>query len=124
MTTTHDELPGRFADMEYRHRLRHYQLLALDAFEKARADGRERAYLVLPPGAGKTVVGLEAARRLGRQTLVLGPNSAIQAQWIAQWADFEPTDPSPSYPRSHSGVAAGTDRDLANPLTVLTYQAL
>jgi superfamily II DNA or RNA helicase len=120
VTTTHDELPGRFADMEYRHRLRHYQLLALDAFEKARVDGRERAYLVLPPGAGKTAVGLEAARRLGRQTLVLGPNSAIQAQWVAQWADFGPPDRS----RSPIGVAAGTDRDLANPLTVLTYQSL
>lgn len=42
-------------------------------------------YLVVPPGGGKTLIGLEAARRLGRPTVVLCPNTAIQAQWMAQW---------------------------------------
>src|SRR5215831_1027775 len=31
-------------------------------------------YLVIPPGGGKTLIGLEAARRAGRRTLVLCPN--------------------------------------------------
>ena len=72
-------------------------------------------YLVIPPGGGKTLIGLEAARRLARPTLVLCPNTAIQAQWIAQWdAAFTP-----------SGVMTATaSRDLPTPLTVLTYQAV
>src|SRR5207244_2351034 len=69
---------------------------------------------VVPPGGGKTLIGLEAARRLGRPTVVLCPNTAIQAQWMAQWqAAFGP-DPVP----------ATASRELPTPLTVLTYQAL
>ena len=62
-------------------------------------EGRYRhaaaTYLVIPPGGGKTLIGLEAARRLGRPALVLCPNTAIQAQWVAQWhAAFTPPDVS------------------------------
>src|SRR6185437_11377680 len=71
-------------------------------------------YLVVPPGGGKTLIGLEAVRRLGRPAVVLCPNTAIQAQWAAQWqAAFTPAD-----------VAATTSRDLPTALTVLTYQAV
>jgi superfamily II DNA or RNA helicase len=109
--------PGQFTDIfsriSYRHPFRRYQALALEAFEKARAEGQRRAYLVLPPGAGKTALGLEIARRLGNPTLALGPNTAIQAQWLAQWQDFQP-----------SLVPSGADQDLTTPLTALTYQAI
>src|SRR5215467_2276245 len=88
-------LPGPLTDVfsrvSYRHPFRRYQTLALEAFEKARDEGKRRAYLVLPPGAGKTVLGLEIARRLGNHTLSLGPNTAIQAQWLKQWQDFQPS---------------------------------
>src|ERR1700677_4487536 len=50
---------------------------------------RDATYLVVPPGGGKTLIGLEAARRIGRRTLVLCPNTAIQAHWLGQWrTDF------------------------------------
>src|SRR5215475_3289215 len=74
----------------------------------------DAAYLVVPPGGGKTLVGLEAARRIGRRTLVLCPNTAIQAQWLGQWRAGFATD----------GVEATVSRDFATPLTVLTYQAV
>ncbi len=110
-------VPGPFTDLlakvAYRRPLHRYQQLAIDAFESARASGRRRSYLVLPPGAGKTVLGLEIARRLGNRTLVLGPNTAIQAQWLSQWQDFLP-----------KRVPAGADTDLKTPITALTYQAL
>ena len=79
-------------------KLRHYQRLALDAFEADRAAGRRRTHVVAPPGSGKTVIGLEIARRIGAPTAVLCPTTAIQAQWEAQAADV--------------------------PLTALTYQAV
>ena len=47
---------------------RHYQELALDAFEADRAAGRRHTHIVAPPGSGKTVMGLEIAapdRRAG-----------------------------------------------------------
>jgi superfamily II DNA or RNA helicase len=69
--------------------------------------------VVLPPGAGKTLIGLEASRRLGRRVVVLVPNTAIQNQWIAHWRTFEPAT-----------TTAGAGRSLSADVTVLTYQSL
>ncbi|MEA2127019.1 MAG: hypothetical protein QOI80_3801 [Solirubrobacteraceae bacterium] len=78
--------------------LRRYQQLALEAFEADRAAGRRHTYVVAPPGSGKTIMGLEMARRLGAPAVVLCPTAAIQGQWAARAAEVE--------------------------LTALTYQAL
>jgi len=104
-----------FAGMRLGRGLWPHQQRALAAFDTDRATGDSSTYLVIPPGGGKTLIGLEAARRLARPTLVLCPNTAIQAQWIAQWdAAFTP-----------AGVMTATaSRDLPTPLTVLTYQAV
>jgi len=92
-----------------------HQQHALAAFDQALAVSSRSTYLVIPPGGGKTLIGLEAARRLARPTLVLCPNTAIQAQWIAQWSSaFTPA----------AAVSATASRDLPTPLTVLTYQAV
>jgi superfamily II DNA or RNA helicase len=92
-----------------------HQQRALAAFDRTRVAGSKSTYLVIPPGGGKTLVGLEAARRLARSTLVLCPNTAIQAQWIAQWhGAFTPA----------AAITATDSRDLPTPLTVLTYQAV
>ncbi|SFC66956.1 Type III restriction enzyme, res subunit [Nocardioides terrae] len=96
-------------------RLRTHQRRALEALDAAWATERTRSWVVLPPGAGKTLVGLETARRLlsdGRvaKVVVLGPNTAISGQWVDQAAV--------------AGVDAGDDRGLARPLTSLTYQSL
>jgi superfamily II DNA or RNA helicase len=95
---------------------RRYQQLALDAFEGLREAGEQRAYVVMPPGSGKTVLGLEMARRLGRRTMVLTPNTAVQAQWLAQWKEFGGGGPHP--------CPGSPGRALAAPMTVLTYQTL
>ena len=105
-------LDQRLGAMSYSRPFRRYQSLALEAFERDQAANDRRAYLVLPPGAGKTVLGLEIARRLGRQTLILAPNTAVQAQWLQQWSDFHPP------------LVAASAQALESPITVLTYQAL
>src|SRR5690606_30414314 len=94
--------------------LRSYQRRALEALEARWASGDRRAWVVLPPGAGKTLVGLEAARRIGRRTVVFVPNTALQNQWVAQWREFERPE----------GCTAGTQRSLEHDVTVLTYQSL
>ena len=73
--------------------LRTHQRRALEALDEAWAGGRTRAWTVLPPGAGKTRVGLETAERLlaagqVERAVVLGPNTAIVGQWEAQAADL------------------------------------
>ena len=97
---------------------RRHQVLALAALDDAWAAGRTRSWVELPPGAGKTMVGLETAPRLlepsssrpVRRAVVLGPNTAIQGQWLDQAGLL--------------GLTTGSDRTLAAPLTALTYQSL
>ena len=102
-----------FAGMALARPLWPHQEKALAAFEEGRNRHAAATYLVVPPGGGKTLIGLEAVRRLGRLAVVLCPNTAIQAQWAAQWqAAFTPPD-----------VAATTSRELPTALTVLTPPA-
>jgi superfamily II DNA or RNA helicase len=93
------------------HTLRQHQVEALSAFEAARTAGSSRWWVTMPPGAGKTLVGTEAARSLGRRTVVLSPNTAIQGQWVRTWDSYE-------------GPRAGTNRDLRTVFTALTYQSI
>lgn len=94
--------------------LRPYQRTALEEVDARWADGHRRTWIVLPPGSGKTLVGLEAARRLGRRIVVLVPNTAIQGQWIAHWESFDRPE----------GCTAGSSRSLEDGVNVLTYQSL
>jgi Type III restriction enzyme, res subunit len=95
--------------------LRVHQREALGALAGAWAAGRRRAWVALPPGAGKTLVGLEtirdrvAAGAVGK-AVVLGPNTAIQGQWQRSARDL--------------GLDVATDRSLTHAVTVLTYQAV
>ncbi|HJW59766.1 MAG TPA: DEAD/DEAH box helicase family protein, partial [Actinomycetota bacterium] len=92
-------------------RWRRYQELALEAFERDRGCGRRSTHLVAPPGSGKTLLGMEIVRRLGHRSLVLCPNSAVQAQWLQTAARFG----------AGPGLAA-PDPDA--PIACLTYQSL
>lgn len=99
---------------------RHHQRGALAAIDQehdaAREAGRPpRSWVVLPPGAGKTYVGVDVARRAlaageVEQVVVLTPNTAIQGQWVRALADL--------------GLAAGTSRRLDHDVEVLTYQSV
>lgn len=73
-----------------------------------------RWHLCAPPGAGKTLVGLELARRQGGRTLVLSPTTAIRNQWRAAISLFG-GDPD---------TFASTTLDQPAQLCSLTYQLL
>ena len=87
-------------------KLRVHQQEALAALAAAWTAGKTRAWVALPPGAGKTLVGLMtvqdriAAGAVGK-AVVLGPNTAIQGQWAAQAAAL-------GHRRRHRPVAAST----------------
>lgn len=112
--------PEAYAALRFPHPFRRHQGEALEALATASDRGDRRAWVVLPPGAGKTLVGLETirregARRDGVRALVLSPNTAIQGQWVRGWEEFETPGPP---------VPIDTDRDLGSPVTSLTYQSL
>src|SRR5699024_9511403 len=92
--------------------LRPYQHDALAAVDARWAQGQRRTWIVLPPVSGKTLVGLEAARRISRRTVVLVPITAIQAQWVAHWQAL------------YDSSTSGTDRGLVDDVIVVTYQSL
>ncbi len=75
-----------------------------------------RGHVVLPTGAGKTVVALMAVARLGVRTLVVVPTIDLLHQWRAALAS------NLGYPLEEIGIIGGgkrTQRDL----TVITYDS-
>jgi superfamily II DNA or RNA helicase len=89
-------------------RWRRHQREALDAI--AAHDG-DRHWVVLPPGGGKTLLGVATAERWGRPVVAFGPNAAIAMQWGREWERL-------------TGEPASSDRSLGARFTALTYQSL
>ena len=66
--------------LAFQHEWRKYQRMILDLFD-ARDRGRRTFHVVAPPGSGKTLVGIEIARRIGRPAVTFSPTTTIQEQW-------------------------------------------
>jgi len=96
----------------------------MEAFAAARAAGKSSYYLVAPPGAGKTLMGLLAAEAIGRPARCLSPNAAIQQQWLARlaehWFCLEPD----AAERPSTPPASAEAGDKAQALIALTYQRI
>ncbi len=93
--------------------LRPYQREAVAATARAAGGG----VVLLPCGAGKTLVGIAAAARFQARTLVLCPGRTNAAQWeraFRTWTDLPP---------DAVGVFDGA-RQRLSPVTIATYQAL
>ena len=105
-------MPADVAPLVFTGEWRRYQSVALEAFERDIEHGRRCTHIVAPPGSGKTLLGIEMVRRLGRPALVLAPNTAIQGQWLRAAASFGP--PGSRLVGSEPGAA----------IACLTYQSL
>src|SRR5262245_4143245 len=79
--------------------------------------GDHRLHVVAAPGAGKTILGLEIVRRLGRSALVFAPTVAIRDQWAQRLVPLFLAAPPAPHDVSYDLMAPG-------PLTLATYQAL
>lgn len=97
-------------------RLRSYQTAAVQAFA-GEQNGGGSGVLVLPCGAGKTVIGLAAMAHFQCETLILTSNVTSVRQWIAEIADK--TTLPPQVIGEYSG-----ERKQVCPVTVSTYQIL
>ena len=103
-----------FEDLSFGGTWRRYQKAAIAAFERDREAGRRRTHLVAPPGSGKTLLGVELVRRIGRRALVLAPNSAVQMQWPRAVRQFG----------SAADVARTAGPQPGFPIACMTYQSL
>ncbi|HNS00975.1 MAG TPA: DEAD/DEAH box helicase [Anaerolineae bacterium] len=97
--------------------LRHYQQ---DAVETFHAQGTARGgsgVIVLPCGAGKTLVGMGVMEKLQTNTLILTTNTVAVRQWMSELHDKTSLDPA------EVGEYTGDTKEI-KPVTVTTYQIL
>jgi len=109
-------LPARRATGEV-FGLRHYQQDAADTFH---ADGSARGgsgVIVLPCGAGKTMVGMGAMNRLQTNTLIMTTNTVAVRQWMDELLD------KTTLAADDIGEYTGDTKEI-RPVTVTTYQIL
>jgi superfamily II DNA or RNA helicase len=86
-----------------------YQVEALDAWAKA----NNRGSIVLPTGAGKTFVAIQAIHRVARSTLVVAPTIDLLHQWYTRLVNAFETE---------IGVYYGGEK-VIQPITVTTYHS-
>jgi DNA excision repair protein ERCC-3 len=97
--------------------LRAYQRAAVEAFYAGGGVRGGSGVVVLPCGAGKTVVGIGAIEKLQCATLILTTNTVAARQWIAELLDK--TD----LPEEAVGEYTGL-RKQVRPVTISTYQIM
>ncbi|MHC4213132.1 MAG: DEAD/DEAH box helicase family protein, partial [Planctomycetota bacterium] len=67
-------------DVKFKLTWRQYQARVLEQLKQHLDD--DHLHIIAAPGSGKTVLGLEVARRLNKPTLVFSPTLTIRDQWI------------------------------------------
>lgn len=92
---------------------RPYQAKVLKNFDKYINDNH--FHIIAPPGSGKTILGLELIRRVGKKTLILAPTITVRNQWENRLQSF-----------FSENTFTDFSFDIKNPktLTFSTYQSL
>lgn len=97
--------------------VRDYQSEAAKTFLGNMGPGTGYGTVVLPCGAGKTIVGMEVMNRLATNTLILTTNVAAVHQWMDELED------KTTVPREEIGEYTGDVKSI-KPITIATYQIL
>lgn len=97
--------------------LRDYQQNAVEMFYKEGTVQGGSGVVVLPCGAGKTIVGIAVLARLSRATLILTSNATSVNQWREELLD------KTSLKDSEVGLYCGTLKQV-RPVTIATYNIL
>jgi len=109
--------PSRLAAPDQPFAPRGYQSDAAAAFVAHGSSRGGHGVVVLPCGAGKTIVAIDVMARLGTHTLVLATNVTAVHQWIQEILDKTTLGPD------DVGEYTGRSKEL-RPVTVATYQLL
>lgn len=97
--------------------LRRYQKDAMDVFYSNSGPMGGSGTVVLPCGAGKTMVGLGVMSLLNTNTLILCPNVIGVKQWIEEIGD------KTTVSEDDIGEYTGQKKEI-KPITITTYQVL
>jgi DNA excision repair protein ERCC-3 len=97
--------------------LRDYQIQSIESFWAGGAASGGSGVVVLPCGAGKTIVGIGVMKKVQEQTLILATNTVAVRQWIDEIRD------KTKIPSDQIGEYTGDSKTVA-PITVATYQIL
>ncbi|MBI5563324.1 MAG: DEAD/DEAH box helicase [Chloroflexi bacterium] len=97
--------------------LRHYQREAGEVFYASGTASGGSGVIVLPCGAGKTVVGMAAMAALQTATLILCPSTVAVRQWISELLD------KTSLTADQIGEYSGLEKQV-RPVTISTYQII
>jgi superfamily II DNA or RNA helicase len=107
--------------LEFKYPLRGYQKEIVDLVNSKLAKGEREIHIVAPPGAGKTIIGLQMIATVKCPAIILCPNTTIQSQWGQKLDLFIPEEEK-MFGNDH---LLGTHEDKPlKPITVLTYQVL
>ncbi|MBP8002253.1 MAG: DEAD/DEAH box helicase [Chloroflexi bacterium] len=97
--------------------LRHYQNEAGEIFYAQGAAHGGSGVIVLPCGAGKTIVGLSVMAQMQCSTLILTPNTVSVRQWIDELLD------KTTLKEDDVGEYTGQRKEI-RPVTISTYQTM
>jgi DNA excision repair protein ERCC-3 len=95
--------------------LRHYQRESAQVFHAGGAASGGSGVIVLPCGAGKTMVGIGVMAALQTCTLILCPSTVAARQWTSELLDKTTLTPD------QIGEYSGLEKEI-RPVTVATYQ--
>jgi superfamily II DNA or RNA helicase len=109
------------SNLQFRYPMRKYQEQILNLVSDKLAAGEKEIHIVAPPGAGKTIIGLQLISTIKCPAIILCPNTTIQSQWGGKLDLF--------LPLVDDGITTeellGTHDDKPlKPITVMTYQVL
>ncbi|MCF6094217.1 DEAD/DEAH box helicase [Microaerobacter geothermalis] len=97
--------------------LRPYQVKAIDTFYREGNANGGNGVIVLPCGAGKTVIGLGIMEKCQCETLILTNNTTSVLQWKREIIE------KTSLAEDQIGIYVGTWKEV-KPVTISTYQML
>jgi DNA excision repair protein ERCC-3 len=97
--------------------MRHYQLEAGEVFYAGGAAHGGSGVIVLPCGAGKTMVGISVMETMQCNTLILTPNTVSVRQWIDEIMD------KTTLTEEQIGEYTGQRKEI-KPVTISTYQTM
>jgi DNA excision repair protein ERCC-3 len=118
--------PGDPLELSVRHNLlngggafalRRYQQAAVDVFHAGGGPDGGAGVLVLPCGAGKTIIGIGCMAKLQTRTLILTTNVTAVKQWKQELLD------KTTLKDEQIGLYTGDTKEI-KPVTVATYQIL
>jgi len=96
--------------------VRNYQEEAIRSFQSSRANSGS-GIVVLPSGAGKTIVGIGVMNRINENTLIITTGTVAARQWIRELLDKTTLSPG------MIGEYTGDSKEIL-PVTVTTYQVM